>query len=908
MERLHVVDGHGYIFRAHFGLMNASSRSERKEVRLSTKDGMPTGALYVFARMLLRLHDDVGPERIAVVFDAGRKSFRTEIFPEYKANRPPAPEDLAIQMPRFAPLVEALGWPVLAIPGVEADDVVATLASAAAARGWECTIYSADKDLMQLVGEHTAVIDAMRAQTYTRAAVIEKFGVPPERIADFLALRGDTSDNIPGVAGVGDKTAAELVNTFPDIEALIAANPKVRGKHPLGDPAQVERLRISRRLVELDRQVALPTAVEDLRARPWDRPALTAMFQELEFANLVEKVERTVEARADAVPPPVAAIEAPAALGPAPVVADTAPAIALACAAARAAGRVALAVETTGRFDRATVIGVALAVAGHAPAYVPLAHRSLAAGPPPSDAALAPLAALLADATVGKVIHDSKHAERCLAHRGWPVAGIVDDPMLAQFLIDASAEPSVATLAAGVGATLPEHAAAVGKAGSFEAAAPAEAAAWLGVAAAATGAAAPRLRAQLEGRKVIALYDDLELPIARILCELERTGICIDRAHFEKLSAEVAAQIAGLEARIAELGGGDVNVGSPKQLAALLFERLGLESDRMKKTKTGYSVDHEVLESLIDAHPIVRPILDHRELTKLRGTYLDALPPLVHPRTGRLHTLFNQVVAATGRISSQDPNLQNIPIRTEVGKAIRKGFVAAPGKVLLAADYSQIELRIMAHLSGDPVLCKAFREGIDVHAQTASEVLELPLSAITAKERRIAKAVNYGLIYGQSDFGLARALDISKKDAREYIDRYFARLPTVRRFMDQLVADAKAAGGARTVLGRWRPIPELASKSPVARRAAERVAQNTPLQGSGADILKRAMVACHARIVRERLPATMLLTVHDELVFEVDPDRADAIGAAIKQEMEQAFALDVPLEVDLGVARSWADA
>jgi DNA polymerase-1 len=908
MERLHVVDGHGYIFRAHFGLMNASSRSERKEVRLSTKDGMPTGALYVFARMLLRLHDDVGPERIAVVFDAGRKSFRTEIFPEYKAHRPPAPEDLAIQMPRFAPLVEALGWPVLAIPGVEADDVVATLAAAAAARGWECTIYSADKDLMQLVGEHTAVIDAMRAQTYTRAAVIEKFGVPPDRLADFLALRGDTSDNIPGVAGVGDKTAAELVNAYPDLEALIAANPKVRGKHPLGDPAQIERLRISRRLVELDRAVALPTPVEDLRARSWDRPALTAMFQELEFANLVEKVERTVAARADAVPPPVATIEAPASLGPAPVVADDAAAIAAVCAAARAAGRVALAVETTGRFDRATVIGVALAVAGHAPAYVPLAHRSLAAGPPPSDAAVAPLAALLADAGVAKVIHDSKHAERCLAHRGWPVAGIVDDPMLAQFLIDASAEPSVATLGAVVGATLPEHAAAVGKAGSFEAAAPAEAAAWLGVAAAVTGAAAPRLRAQLASRKVIALYDDLELPIARILCELERTGICIDRAHFEKLSAEVAAQIAALEARIAELGGGDVNVGSPKQLAALLFERLGLESDRMKKTKTGYSVDHEVLESLIDAHPIVRPILDHRELTKLRGTYLDALPPLVHPKTGRLHTLFNQVVAATGRISSQDPNLQNIPIRTEVGKAIRRGFVAAPGKVLLAADYSQIELRIMAHLSGDPVLTKAFREGIDVHAQTASEVLELPLSAITAKERRVAKAVNYGLIYGQSDFGLARALDISKKDAREYIDRYFARLPTVRRFMDQLVADAKAAGGARTLLGRWRPIPELASKSPVARRAAERVAQNTPLQGSGADILKRAMVACHARIARERLPATMLLTVHDELVFEVDPDRADAIGVAIKQEMEQAFTLDVPLEVDLGVARAWADA
>ena len=337
MERLHVVDGHGYIFRAHFGLMNASSRSERKEVRLSTRDGMPTGALYVFARMLLRLHDDVKPERIAVVFDAGRKSFRTEIFPAYKATRPPPPEDLAIQMPRFAPLVEALGWPVLSIPGVEADDVVATLAAEARARGWECTIYSADKDLMQLVGEHTAVIDAMRAQTYTRDAVIDKFGVPPERIADFLALRGDTSDNIPGVHGVGDKTAAELVNAYPDLEALIAANPRVRGKHPLGDPEQVERLRLSRRLVELDRHVALPRALDELRAAPWDRPALLSIFTELEFANLVERVERTVEARAEAVPPPAPVAHAPAELGPAPVVADTAETIAAVCAAARAA-------------------------------------------------------------------------------------------------------------------------------------------------------------------------------------------------------------------------------------------------------------------------------------------------------------------------------------------------------------------------------------------------------------------------------------------------------------------------------------------------------------------------------------------------------------------------------------------
>jgi DNA polymerase I len=908
MERLHVVDGHGYIFRAHFGLMNASSRSERREVRLSTKDGMPTGALYVFARMLLRLHDDVRPDRIAVVFDAGRKNFRTEIYPEYKANRPPAPEDLAIQMPRFAPLVEALGWPVIAIPGVEADDVVATLATGAAARGWECTIYSADKDLMQLVGEHTAVIDAMRAQTYTRAAVIEKFGVPPERIADFLALRGDTSDNIPGVAGVGDKTAAELVNAYPDLDALVAANPKVRGKFPLADPAQVERLRISRRLVELDRAVGLPTAIDDLRARPWDRSRLVATFAELEFANLVEKIERTPDPSATAVvvdaPLTVVTVE----LGAAPVVVDTAAGVLELCAAARSAARIAVMLETIGRFDRATVIGIAVAIDGRAPAYVPLAHRSLAAGPAPTDTAVAPIAALLADPTVAKVVYDSKHVERVLLGRGWSLAGVVDDPMLAQFIADASESPTVESVAAGIGATVTSHATAVGRAGSFEAATPSEAGNWLGQAAAASLAAMPGLRAQLSHRGTTRLYDELELPIARILVDLERAGICIDRAHFDRLSNEVGAQIAALEAQVVELGGDGTNLGSPKQLGVLLFERLGLTGERMKKTKTGYSTDHEVLESLVDAHPIVRPIIEHRELTKLRGTYLDALPPLVNPKTGRLHTMFNQVVAATGRISSQDPNLQNIPIRSEVGRAIRRGFVAADGKVLLAADYSQIELRIMAHLSGDPVLCTAFRDHVDVHAQTASEVLEMPLSAITAKERRIAKAVNYGLIYGQSDFGLARALDIPKRDAKEYIDRYFARLPTVRQFMDQLVADARRSGGARTVLGRWRPIPELASKSPVARRAAERVAQNTPLQGAGADILKLAMIKTHDRIRAEGLPATMLLTVHDELVFEVDPDRAEDIGAIIKHEMETAYPLNVPLEVDLGIARSWADA
>ena len=404
------------------------------------------------------------------------------------------------------------------------------------------------------------------------------------------------------------------------------------------------------------------------------------------------------------------------------------------------------------------------------------------------------------------------------------------------------------------------------------------------------------------------VYRDVELPVAELLAVVERNGICIDGPYFAKLGADVGAQIATLEARVRDLAGTEINLGSPKQLAHLLFETLGLEADKSRKTKTGFSVDHEVLEGLVEAHPAVAPIIEHRELTKLKGTYLDALPPLVNPRTGRVHTIFNQVGAATGRLSSQDPNLQNIPIRSEVGRSIRRGFVAAPGKVLVAADYSQIELRILAHLSGDPLLSRAFREGIDVHTQTAAEVFGLPLDQIGARERRIAKAVNYGLSYGQGIDGLARVLDIPRREAKEHIDRYFERFPTIRTFMEDVVAEARARGGSRTLLGRWRPIPELKSKSPVARRAAERVAQNTPMQGSGADIIKVAMLRTTARLAADGLEAAMLLTVHDELVFECAPDDAERVGAAVKDEMERAHRLDVPLVVDVGIARNWADA
>ena len=908
MERLHIMDGHGYIFRAHYGLMN-SSRGERREVRLSTAEGMPTGAIYVFARMLMRLHDDLRPERMAVVFDSGRKSFRTEIFPAYKATRSAPPEDLAIQMPYFRPLVEAMGWPVLAQAGVEADDVIATLVTQARAKGWEVCLFSADKDLMQLVGPGVNVVDAMRNHTYTREAVIEKFGVPPERVADFLALKGDTSDNIPGVQGVGDKTAAELVNAYPDIEALIAANPKVRGKHPLADPEMVERLRISRKLVELDRDVTLPVALEDLKAGEWNATELARMFKELEFEAMVDRVSATPA-------PSLPQHEPQSPLGELhdPVVAATAPEIRAVVLAARAAAArdqaIAVAVEATGRFDRASLLGVAVAVPGEAPAYVPIGHRSLAAGPSPDAAALAPLAELLADPAVPKIIHDGKTALRVLQLHGWDLAGVTDDPMLCAFLLDATKDPQAAeTVAAQVtGIQLAPRSQAAGK-GGFEATAPVEAAAWVGRVVEATLHAGPELARRVEKAELASLYREVELPVARLLAHMEQVGVSIDAAHFARLSQEVGAQIALLERRVFDQIGHEINLGSPKQLGHLLFEELGLASDRMKKTKTGYSVDHEVLEGLLEVAPdIVKPILEHRELVKLKGTYLDALPPLVNPRTGRVHTIFNQVVAATGRISSQDPNLQNIPIRSDQGRAIRKGFVAAPGKVLVAADYSQIELRILAHLSHDPVLVRSFRDRVDVHTQTAAEVFDKQPEDVTSNDRRIAKAVNYGLAYGQSDFGLAHALDIPRKEAADYKNRYFERFPTIKKFMEDVVAEARQRGGSRTILGRWRPIPDLKSKTMVARNQAQRIAQNTPMQGAGADLIKLAMLRTTERLAERELAAELLLTVHDELVFETTPELAETVGAVVKTEMENVYQLDVPLDVDVGIAESWADA
>ena len=918
-EKLYIVDGHGYIFRAHYGLMN-SSKGERREVRLSTSEGMPTGALYVFSRMLMRLEEDFAPRRMAVVFDdkTGVRTFRAEMFPAYKATRKEPPEELQVQMDYFAKVVEGLGWPVLAVPGVEADDVIATLVEQARARDWEVVIFSADKDIMQMVGDHVSMIDALRQTTYTREEVIKKMGVPPEKIPDFLALVGDTSDNIPGLRGVGGKTAVNLLEQYGTLANLIAQNPvvpRIAIKQPFSDPEQLERVQLSRRLVELRRDVPLPTALDDLVVGAWDLPALHQLFTELEFQLLVDKVKMKMPPADDVVVVPAPDVQQLAAVtqAPDPQIIVGAEAIAELAAAARTAGRLALTVELDPeRLERAQLIAVTIAIEGRAPAYVPLAHRYIGAPPVATAVDLAPLWAVLADPAVAKVVHDSKTVIRAFAIAGASVEGIAEDTMLAAFLLDptAESEPGEAVAQRLAGVLLPTRATIAGKAKlSLESVAVERVAPWSGAIAHALLPIGAQLPARLDASGLSKLYRDVELPVARLLAEVERIGISVDLAHFQRLSTEVGEKLVELERRVYEAAGTtELNIGSPKQLGELLFDKLGLETKGVKRTKTGWSTEADTLEQLIDAHPVVRPILEHRELIKLKGTYLDALPPLVSPKTGRVHTTFNQVVAETGRISSQDPNLQNIPIRSELGREIRRGFVAAPGHVLIAADYSQIELRILAHLSGDPLLSTAFRDRIDVHTQTAAEVFSVGRDEVTAEQRRIAKAVNYGLSYGQSDFGLAKALDVTRSQAAEYSRRYFQRFPTIHKFMEDIVTLARAQGGARTLLGRWRPIPNLMSKSPQARHAAERVAQNTPMQGAGADIIKLAMLATASRITREHWPVKMLLTVHDELVFEAPPEIAEEVGAALKLEMEGVYQLSVPLEVDIGIASNWADA
>jgi len=913
--RLFLVDGYALIYRAFFAMLSRP---------LTTGRGENTSVPWGIANFLLRLREQHRPDYVAWVHDAG-SSFRHEQLPEYKATREKLDAELQQDFDRSVTRVEellaAFRVPLLAVDGWEADDVIATLAERGVAAGLDVVVVSGDKDFYQLIRPGIALLNpgrggpaAVEEQLVTQANAAERLGVPPERTVDFLALVGDHADNVPGVRGIGEKTAQKLIAEYGDLETILAHAADIGAKRAREALlAEADRARLSRALVTLRRDAPVDAPLETCAAREPDWPALLDLFRELEFHSLARALaERHGTGAPAPVPPPVPGVGA---------VADTPARVAEVAARARRAGAVGIATARLGPDGaRARLVGLALAVAPDEAWYLPFAHRvpgemfadaSVRNLPGPSDPALAPLAALLADPGVAKVGHDLKTDVHALRGAGFAVDGLAFDTMLASFLIDPGQRSHAldAVVQERLGEPLRTWDAVLGAGKQARPVdeLPAQEAAEC---AAAAAGAALRLRAVLtpllEDHALAPLYRDIELPLIRVLADMERDGVRVDLARFAHLAAEFRQELAAVERRIHEAAGLDFNIQSTPQLRHVLFEKLQLPV--LKKTKTGPSADAEVLEELAAmGHEVPRLLMEYREIAKLLSTYLESLPRAVDPATGRIHTSFNQIGAATGRLSSNDPNLQNIPVRTARGEAIRRGFIPADGCRFVVADYSQIELRLLAHLSGDEAFVQAFRAGGDIHRQTAAVIFGVALEAVTADQRARAKTINFATLYGQGAHALSRQLGISREEAKRFIDAYFERFAGVRRFLDEAVRRAREKGYAETIFGRRRYIPELADRNFNIRSFGERTATNSPIQGSAADLMKVAMVRV-ADALRPMQGARLLLQVHDELVLEAPAGMADDVAALVRRHMESAAQLSVPLIADVGIGADWVDA
>ncbi len=886
---LYIIDALNYLYRAFHAMPP-----------LQTTTGIPTGAIYGMCQMLFRIERSERPTHICLVLDAPGKTFRDAMYPEYKAHRPPMPPELAQQIPLVEKVIAAFGLPVLSVPGVEADDVIATLARQADAAGVKVVICSSDKDLLQLVGGGISVLDTMKNRFLGPQEVHEKFGVAPDKVGDVLALMGDSVDNVPGVPGVGPKTAAEYINKYGSLDELLARAGEIKGKKGEALVVGRESALLSRRLVQLKEDVPLPRTLNELRRSDPDADHLAALFREFEFTRLLAEVQ------AGQTPTPQVAAEQPVEM-----VSGRGALEDLVSVLGQTDG-VGVAVLThRARGSLPVIVGLAFAIADGRRWYIPLGHRVLGAPVSLREAeALAILAPVLGAQRPGKYVHAAKSLELPLLNAGFSLVGLASDPLLAAYVLDPSSDRhDLDVLAQSLGFAAPPARAAWLGTGKNEREScdvePALAATPLGREAFASLQLGEKHRQALETAGLTSLYRDVEIPLCHVLARLEHNGIRLDVTVLREIGQEVSHTIATLEAEIQHMAGTSFNIASPKQLADILFGKLGLPI--VRKTKTGASTDVDVLEELAALHPVPAKIVEYRMLTKLRGTYIDALPGLVHPATGRLHTTFHQAVAATGRLSSSDPNLQNIPIRSALGRRIRQAFVADPGFLLVSADYSQIELRVLAHFSEDPAFLEAFRSGQDIHQRTAAEIFAVPHEAVTPEQRRVAKAINFGLVFGQTDFGLAQALRIPRAQARVYIDSYFGRYSGVRRYMEQSIAAARTAGSVSTLFGRRRPIPELRSSRAPERAHGERIARNTPIQGTAADLLKMAMIRVDAGLSRWK-DARFLLTIHDELIFEVHDGDVPAFSSWVKAEMENVAALKVPLVVDVGSGRTWSDA
>lgn len=886
-----LIDGSAVIFRAFHALP-----------RLTNSKGQHTNALTGYMSMIARLRRDQDRKTVVVVLDAGSETFRKQMYPQYKANRPPVAPELKEQLPWVLPITEALGLPVLSVHGVEADDVIATLVERAVAQRIRVTILSSDKDLMQLVGPTVQMMDPIKEKIFDVQAVKERFGVGPEKVGDLLALSGDASDNVPGVSGIGPKTAAELLNQFASFEDLYANLDKVqkpRTRKLLAEHR--EEALLSRKLVELKRDVPVPSFGE-LLARPLDRVRLRTMLADLDM----KKAIRDLRLEEEGAPTQVK-------MGRMPPVRVVAALSDLADLCARLASSPAFAVDTeTTSTDpmSASLVGLSFCTAEDSIWYVPVGHRGQGSEAQlPMEQVLLALAPLLSARGPGKLGQNFKYDKLVLKNHGTEVTGLTFDTLLAASLLEPQLEShSLDRLAreylSWETITFKELTVRSGLEVTFDYVPVTDAAIYSGEDAWVTWRLAELLGKRMADSPMKSLYYDIELPICEVLADMEFRGIGLDAGALEQISVEFRARLQDLEKKIHFHAGQSFNINSTKQLGDLLFTKLGLPP--VKKTQSGYSTDSAVLEELKHLHPVPALVLDYRTVSKLLGTYVETLPQLVNPRTGRIHTSFNQAVTATGRLSSSDPNLQNIPVQGNEGRMIRRAFIPGAGKLFLAADYSQIELRVMAHLSKDPGLTEAFRNDEDIHSRTACELFGLKREAVGQRERAIAKTINFGVLYGMSAFRLARDMGISRKDAAEFIRRYFERSPGIRTFMAQTIEAAKRDGYVETMFGRRRPI-SLSDKSAAGRAHAERMAINTPVQGSAADIVKKAMLVCADRLKSRDSSIQMLLQVHDELIFEVSPSGLPELAREVKDLMEGAVRLSVPLKVDTGAGTNWAD-
>lgn len=897
-----LVDGSSYLFRAYHALPP-----------LMTSKGMPTGAMYGVLNMLRKLIKEEKPDLMAVIFDTKSKNFRHELYPDYKANRPEMAEDLSVQIAPLHETIVAMGLPLIAVEGVEADDVIATLCHAASDAKMETVVSTGDKDLAQLVDEHITLVNTMTGNTLDIQGVIEKFGVRPDQIVDYLTLVGDPVDNVPGVEKVGPKTAAKWMVQYETLDNLIKHAQEVKGKVGENLRKALSTLPLAKKLVTVDRNVKLPFQLEELIIKPQNQQKLKNIFTEMEFKSWLKELEKLEQSGLV-----VEQVETPSDRlsqkhGCYETIFSESNFLSF-LNKIKKSGHVVISAKTNQANPlQAEIIGLSLAIDPMHAVYIPLAHDYL--GVPEQlnrEWVLSQLKPLLEDSSIKKIGINVKHEMHVLARYGIFLQGIASDPMLGSYVLNSTAGGhDIDALAhkyldyktfsfedlAGKGAKqLPLAQIEVSKACEYAAE---DADITLRLEAA--------IHQALEKEPTLKkVYEEIELPLIEVLWQMEEHGIGVDVKMLEKQSVEITEKLQQLEKQASILAGREFNLGSPKQLQEIFYEELKLPI--LERTPTGMpSTAENVLQDLSLNYELPRIVLEHRTLSKLKSTYTDKLPLQINQKTQRIHTSYHQAVTATGRLSSTDPNLQNIPIRTEEGRRVRQAFIPQEGYILLAADYSQIELRIMAHLSGDSGLLKAFQAGEDIHRFTASEIFNVPLEEVSAEQRRSAKAINFGLIYGMSAFGLARQLNIERAAAQSYMELYFKRYPKVKEYMESARLKAFELGYVETIFGRRLYLPDIRSKSFGRKRAAERAAINAPMQGTGADIIKRAMIHLHEKL-KGQAEMRMLMQVHDELVFEVKPDSEAKARLLIQTTMQNAAKLAVPLVVDVGVGKNWDEA